>query len=412
MHSKPFGQIEAADIEDLRARGVPEDQHLEFKGALPEESGRSDPWLSGGNPTNFAVDRLFREVTAFANFRGGMVIAGIVETKTKPPRAESIQPLPRIHDLAARFEDAARDRIDPAIPGLQIRGVEIGAPGHGVLILRTPASVAGPHRVKSSGHVFVRRGTSSVPMGMTEIRDLAIDLAQGADRLNALFQDRATGFSEWLQSTSGEYAACRITAAPSGAFPALPHLSGDPNAFSFRTTFRGSIGPGDVILSGPSLGGFQPIVRGVRRYEHDAENARIEIYETGLIDLWYRHQPVQGYHFFVGWLLGAYLSVLDSIDAARAMAEVPDWEFDVEFAIDGLTGAPRFGGGRVPLAALSLGGFNNTHSPVKIGELPRKFPRLRYRSRREREVAINTLLNDLIDASGERRNAEPLKLTG
>ena len=93
------------------------------------------------------------------------------------------------------------------------------------------------------------------------------------------------------------------------------------------------------------------------------------------------------------------------------MAEVPDWEFAIEFAIDGLTGAPRHGVGRVPLPVLSLGGFNNTHSSVKLGELPIRFPRIPYRTRRDREATINIVLNDLIDAAGDRRNAEPLRLS-
>ena len=162
MLTKPFSQIDAYDIQDLCIRGVPEDQSLEFKGALPSEGRMIDPWISGGNPTAVAVDRLYREITAFANYQGGTLILGVVETKTKPPRAASIQPLPRIHDLSARIEDAARDRIDPPIPGLQIRGIEMGDPGHGVLLLRTPASLVGPHRVKNSGHAFIRRGESSV----------------------------------------------------------------------------------------------------------------------------------------------------------------------------------------------------------------------------------------------------------
>ena len=118
---------------------------------------------------------------------------------------------------------------------------------------------------------------------------------------------------------------------------------------------------------------------------------------------------MNGIHFYFGWILGAYLAVLDAIDRARAMAEVPDWEFEVEFAIDGLTGAPRLGGGRVPLTELSFGLFSPMYT-AKIGELPRRFPTVRYRARKDREDAINTAFNDLIDASGGPRNRDPLKV--
>ena len=64
MLSKPFGQIDADDIQELCARGVPEDQLLEFKETLPGDRGRTDPWIDGtGDPTAYAMDRLFRELT-------------------------------------------------------------------------------------------------------------------------------------------------------------------------------------------------------------------------------------------------------------------------------------------------------------------------------------------------------------
>lgn len=170
MVSQSFGGITAREIQGLCDRSVPEDHLLEFKETLPGDRGRIDPWIDGtGDPTAYAMDRLFREIIAFANYRGGTLILGVVETKTKPPRGECIQPLPRIHDLAARIEDAARDRIDLPIPGLQIRGIEIGDPGCGIIILRTPASSARPHRLKSNGQVYVRRGTASVPMNMAKL---------------------------------------------------------------------------------------------------------------------------------------------------------------------------------------------------------------------------------------------------
>jgi hypothetical protein len=410
MLSKLFSQIYAADIEDLCTRAVPEDQVLEFKRTLPGDRGRTDPWLDGmGDPTAYAMDRLFREIAAFANYQGGTLILGLVETETKPPRAESINPLPRIHELASRIEDAARDRIDPPIPGLQIRGVDVGDPECGVVVLRTAASSTRPHRLKSNGQVYVRRGTASVPIGMGEIGALVLDRAQGTNRLREVFQKRQNDFFQWLQSTAGEYGGCRITATPLGLFPELPYLAGGPNIFSFRTSFRGSIGGAEVQLNGPPLAGFQPIVRGVRRYQYDAADAQVEVYQNGLIDFWHRHPRSHGFHFHIGCLLGSYLAVIDCIDTARKMAEVPDWEFQIEFALDGLTGAPRFGGGRIPLTELSVGVFAYSFTS-KISELPRTLPPARYSAQNERETIINSFFNDLIDASGEQRNHDPLRL--
>ena len=413
MLTKPFDQITADDIRDLCARRAYENQLLEFKRELPAERNRPDPWLTGGDFTAYARDRLFREIVAFANAQGGTLVLGIEETRDKPPRASAIHPLPRIHDLATRMEDAARACIDPVLPGLRVRGIEMGGPGEGVVIFRTLASPVGPHRVERDGHAFIRRGSSSVQMTMREIQDLTLDLARGADQLDAIFRERASGFDDWWQRASGHNGVCRITAMPLGGFPGLPRLSGDPNEFPIRTRFRANYGA-QVDLTGPSFGGFRQIVRGLRRYEQDNDSARIDIFESGLIDLWYRHQPTTTttqHHFFIGWLLGAYLSILDAIDTARSIANVPEWEFAIEFTLDGTTGGPRFGGGKVPLGALSIATFHSANS-LRIEELPIRFPRIPYRSKDDREVILNLVLAGLIDAAGGPRDNLSLKLLG
>src|SRR6266446_697915 len=151
MLTKPFDRVTADDIHDLCTRGAYENQLLEFKRELPAERNRPDPWLTGGDFTAYARDHLFREVVAFANAQGGTLVLGIEQTKDEPPRAVAIRPLPRIHDLATRMEDASRACIDPVLPGLRIRGIEAGGPGEGVVIFRTLASPVGPHRVEREG---------------------------------------------------------------------------------------------------------------------------------------------------------------------------------------------------------------------------------------------------------------------
>jgi hypothetical protein len=61
-------------------------------------------------------------------------------------------------------------------------------------------------------------------------------------------------------------------------------------------------------------------------------------------------------------------------------AKMPEWEFAVEFTLDGTTGVPCAGGDKVHLGALSIGTFHPYNS-LKIEELPVAFPRVPYRSR-------------------------------
>ena len=261
---RTFDQITSDYITSLCREGIYENQLLEFKRDLPGEHGRDDPWLTGGNFTPYARDRLLREVIAFANAQGGTVIVGIDQTNEDPPRATAICPIPRIHDLATRMENAARACIDPVLPGLQIRGIEVGgAVGEGVLLFRTGPSPAGPHRVANDGHAYIRRGASSVKMTMREIQDLTIDLLRGADRLESTFRQRDALFKESLEFVNTEHGACRITAVPLGGFPGIPRLSGNPGDFPIRTQFRVNFST-DLNLAGLSPDRFRQIVRGFR----------------------------------------------------------------------------------------------------------------------------------------------------
>jgi len=408
IFTKPFDDIDAADIQNLCMDSVYENQLLEFKRELQGERGRTDPWMTGGDVTPSARNGLFREIVAFANAQGGTLIVGIEQIEGEPPRAANIMPLPRIHDLASRMENAARSCIDPVLPGLHIRGIEMGTTGgEGVLILRVAPSPFGPHRVVSDGHAFIRRGASSVQMTMREIQDLTLDLARGADRLDRMFAERAADFSDWLRHSSGERGACRITAIPLGAFPGLPRFPTDRGApFPMKQQYRATYGDGDEKwFPVPSLNSTRPIVRGIRSYEHD-DNTRIDVLQSGLIDLWDRCAPVakegrprEKLHFNWSRLAGAYLAVTDVIDWVRATADVPDWEFAIAFALDGLIDY------HVETAMLPAIKIVLDDLYVSLIHLPVKFPRVPYRNRADREILFNLFFNDLFDAAGERRNA-------
>ena len=268
--TKRFDDIGGDDIRSLCKEGIYENQLLEFKRELQAERGRSDPWVNGGEFTKYARDRLFRELVAFANAQGGTLVLGIEQTTDEPPRASKIMPISRIHELASRMENAARACIEPVIPGLHIRGIETEPDEVGVLIFRVAPSPFGPHWVTSDGHAFIRRGASSVQMTMREIQDLTIDLARGADRLDALFGERAAAFNVWFPHLGGgERAGCRITALPLGAFPGLPHFSTNnlEPKLPIKSRYRAAEGGDEFELPGPIFHDTRPIVRGMRRFE-------------------------------------------------------------------------------------------------------------------------------------------------
>lgn len=402
MISKPLDQITPEDIADLYARGAYESQILEFKQELPGERGRPDPWITGGNFTNYARDRLSREIVAFANAQGGTLIVGIEETEDNPPRAAAARPIPRIQDLAMQLEEAARACIDPRLPALQARGIEMDNAGRGVLIFRVTPSPTGPHRVDSDGHAFIRRGTSSVKMTMREIQDLTLDLARGAERLDELFVKRATAFANWLQhSQPGERGGVRITAVPLAPLPRIQRIASNLQPPVIPPRYVVKNGNTDTDFLVPQHGFARPIVRGLRRHAHD-DSVRVDILESGLVDFWYNQPVTQGLHFQLPWFFASYLSVLDYVDWMRSIVDVPDWEFAIElgFAARALTG-PN----------LVLGVIYKPSSTIEIADVPIIFPRIPSRSRLDREEIINLVLRDLLDAAGEQSEWPRLLLT-
>jgi predicted HTH transcriptional regulator len=146
------------------------------KKALSDRGGGQHPWFTGGDIGDHARNEILAEVIAFANAQGGSVVLGIEETPDKPPRAHAITPMPRVGELARRFEDQARSCIDPPLPRLQIRAIETDGQKGGVVVFRVSPSRAAPHRLTTTRESFVRRGSSSVRM---TIGDIATHHANG-----------------------------------------------------------------------------------------------------------------------------------------------------------------------------------------------------------------------------------------
>ena len=98
--SRDLRDLSSADIQQICNDQVAEGATLEFKADLPSNDGKGkDPWHRGARFSDYARNSLAREIVAFANTFGGALVLGINETKDKPSRAESTNPLPRVHDL-------------------------------------------------------------------------------------------------------------------------------------------------------------------------------------------------------------------------------------------------------------------------------------------------------------------------
>lgn len=173
----------SADLQRLIDDEEAEGPHLEFKRELPkgDQGGRHE---------------LAADVSALANSGGGDVIFGMDEAADG--LAGAIVPCPGDADQEARrLLDMLGSLVEPRLPGLQVHPVAVD--GGFVVVVRVPQSWAGPHRVKTNQHFFIREGGRKRQLDIPEIRGLFLRTESQSqkvrdfrtDRLGAILAGRA-----------------------------------------------------------------------------------------------------------------------------------------------------------------------------------------------------------------------------
>lgn len=175
--------ITEADLQRLVAEHEQEGPHLEFK--------RETPRPDNGARHEFAAD-----ASAMGNSGGGDLVYGIDEDAQGS--AGAVAPFVGNADVEARrMLDVLANSVEPRLPGLQIQPVSVA--GGTVFVVRVPQSWAGPHRVRTNQHFFVREGARKRQLDIPEIRAMFVRTeSQGqrvrdfrTDRLGALMSGRA-----------------------------------------------------------------------------------------------------------------------------------------------------------------------------------------------------------------------------
>lgn len=140
---------------------------------------------------------LLKDVCAFANADGGDLVLGVSDAGALTPISPDSE---RSDPLIRRLSQTIESGIEPRVPGIQFRSVEVD--GGYVLIVRVPASFLGPHAVNNvdnSRRFVMRSGTSTSDMTFDQIRyafDRTATLSEQARRLiqerNELLKKRHT----------------------------------------------------------------------------------------------------------------------------------------------------------------------------------------------------------------------------
>lgn len=161
------------DIDRLIADKAREGPHLDFKRDLPTVWDEK------------AKHRFLADATAFANAGGGDIIYGVDENSDAEASAVVPQVLSSVDAEVRRLQDFLLNLAEPRLPAVQVHPVSVavgGTVGHAVIV-RVPQSWAGPHRVKTNQHFFVRDGLRNRQLDVPEIKALFLRSESQAQRI-------------------------------------------------------------------------------------------------------------------------------------------------------------------------------------------------------------------------------------
>jgi hypothetical protein len=172
--------ITQAHIEQLVADQTREGPHLDFKRDLPTA------W-NDASKHEFLAD-----ATAFANSGGGDLVFGVEEDGQAQASAVVPQAIANADQEIRRLQDFLLNLAEPRLPGVKVQAVQVlvaGIDGY-VIVVRIPQSWAGPHRVKTNQHFFIRDGLRKRQIDVPELRSLFLRTENQARRVNDFRTER------------------------------------------------------------------------------------------------------------------------------------------------------------------------------------------------------------------------------
>lgn len=172
--------ITQAYLEQLITDQDREGPHLDFKRDLP--TAWNEP----------AKHEFLADTTAFANSGGGDLIFGIEEDGQAQALAIKPQLIANVDQEMRRLQDFLLNLAEPRLPGVKVHAIPVsvaGTTGH-VVVVRIPQSWAGPHRVKTNHHFYIRDGLRKRQLDIPEIRSLFLRTEGQAQRVNDFRTER------------------------------------------------------------------------------------------------------------------------------------------------------------------------------------------------------------------------------
>jgi hypothetical protein len=144
------------ELHRLVANKIPESIHLDYK--------QSESLIESKNHADVSKD-----VSAFANSDGGVLVYGVVEEKHVPVQVDAGVPTSAMN--RERLENLITSNISPRVDGLEIYPLEASAE-HFYYVVHVPKGYRGAHQDRKSHRYYKRFNFKSEPMEDYEIADV------------------------------------------------------------------------------------------------------------------------------------------------------------------------------------------------------------------------------------------------
>ncbi len=178
--SKPFTDLIEDDLRRLIVDQVGEDVEIDYKVALET------------NCQEFA-----RDVSAFANTKGGYLVYGMAEEGEIPTNLVAIPGFDSGR-VIGQLTSWAQEHIRPR-PTLRFKPVSLGGGGE-VLVVEVPRSWIGPHEVRQEHRFYHRTQHGKAPMDVDQLR---MAFNQERDFLQATEAFHSRRVEQWKERSTG-----------------------------------------------------------------------------------------------------------------------------------------------------------------------------------------------------------------
>lgn len=166
-----------SDLEALVSANEEEGLHLDYKSSAALEK-------------SVLKDDLSKDVAAFANADGGVVVFGIEEKDRRPFRLDAGVPASVM--TAERLEDIVHGNVSPRPVGVRVKGIPLADDRYAFVVSVPAATALAPHQAADRRY-YRRYETKNQPMYDHEIRDLMRRSTTSAPRVDISIDRVAPG---------------------------------------------------------------------------------------------------------------------------------------------------------------------------------------------------------------------------